>query len=238
MQFGLSVRHPQIADKSQSNGFESDNDANGSTATPFTSAVFSNITLIGPKAVDEKFQNSTDYINAGDYFPNNGSGLGKFQSAMQIRRGSRLNCFTSVAIGWPIGLIIDGEKGDTPDQAAAGTMKMQGLWFADMDVTGSDKNKSYVDEQADGTTPSRSTLFFNSWSNHSVSAKDLLLSGAGIFTGLNANFMPSAASPLCTGADFKGLDSWFTTVSYAGAFSPTDNWLKGWTNFDPNHTDY
>ena len=50
--------------------------------------------------------------------------------------------------------------------------------------------------------------------------------------------MPTAASPLCTGADFKGLDSWFTAVSYAGAFSPTDNWLKGWTNFDPNHTDY
>lgn len=238
VQFGLSVRHPQIADKSQSNGFESDNDANGSTATPFTSAVFSNITLIGPKAVDDKFQNSTDYINAGDYFPNNGSGLGKFQSAMQIRRGSRLNCYNSVAIGWPIGLIIDGEKGDTPDQAAAGTMKMQGLWFADMDVTGSDKNKSYVDEQADGTTPSRSTLFFYSWGNHSVSVQDLLLTGAGSITGLNANFMPTAASPLCTGADFKGLDSWFTAVSYAGAFSPTDNWLKGWTNFDPNHTDY
>ena len=238
VQFGLSVRHPQIADKSQSNSFESDNDANGSTAAPFTSAVFSNITMIGPKAVDEKFQNSTDYINGGDYFPNNGSGMGKFQSAMQIRRGSRLNCYNSVAIGWPIGLIIDGEKGDTPEQAAAGTMKMQGLWFADMDITGSDKNKSYEDKQDDGTTPSRSTLFFNSWGNHSVSAQDLLLSGAGSITGLNANFMPTAASPLCMGADFKGLDSWFTAVSYAGAFSPTDNWLKGWTNFDPNHTDY
>ena len=238
VQFGLSVRHPQIADKSQSNSFESDNDANGSTAAPFTSAVFSNITMIGPKAVDEKFQNSTDYINGGDYFPNNGSGMGKFQSAMQIRRGSRLNCYNSVAIGWPIGLIIDGEKGDTPEQAAAGTMKMQGLWFAGMDITGSDKNKSYEDKQADGTTPSRSTLFFNSWGNHSVSAQDLLRSGAGSITGLNANFMPTAASPLCTGADFKGLDSWFTAVSYAGAFSPTDNWLKGWTNFDPNHTDY
>ncbi|MDY5826780.1 MAG: hypothetical protein SPK24_01290, partial [Candidatus Limisoma sp.] len=73
VQYALSVRDSRIADTSQSNGFESDNDANGSTAAPFTSAVFSNITLIGPKAVDEKFQNSTDYINAGDYFPNNGS---------------------------------------------------------------------------------------------------------------------------------------------------------------------
>ena len=34
------------------------------------------------------------------------------QSAMQIRRSSNLNCINSVALGWPIGLIVDGEKGN------------------------------------------------------------------------------------------------------------------------------
>ena len=238
VQFGLSVRDPRIADKSQSNGFESDNDANGSTASPFTSATFSNITFVGPKAVASDFVNTTDYINAGSYFPNNGSGLGKFQSAMQIRRGSRLNCHNSLAVGWPIGLIIDGEKGDTPSQAEAGTLKLRNLWFADMDITGSDANKSYDDEKSDGTAPSNSTRLFQLWGNHSVSAAELLLTGKNTLTGLSANFMPAVGSPLCTGADFTGLDSWFTKVSYAGAFGPSDNWLTGWTNFDPNHTDY
>ena len=50
---------------------------------------------------------------AGNYYPNNGSSLGKFQAAMHIRRDTHLNCFNSVAIGWPIGIIIDNEKGDT-----------------------------------------------------------------------------------------------------------------------------
>ncbi|MFM7770088.1 MAG: T9SS C-terminal target domain-containing protein, partial [Bacteroidota bacterium] len=50
VQFALSVRDPQIADQSGSNGFESDNDAAGSTATPNTRAKFSNVTIIGPYA--------------------------------------------------------------------------------------------------------------------------------------------------------------------------------------------
>lgn len=120
VQYGLSVRDSRIADGSQSNGFESDNDASGSTASPYTSAVFSNMTFVGPKATDANFVNTNSYINAGDLFPSNGSALGLFQSAMQIRRGSRLNCINSVAMGWPIGVIIDGEKGDTQQQARNG----------------------------------------------------------------------------------------------------------------------
>lgn len=48
VQFGLAVRDPQIADQSSSNGFEVDNDAQGSGNTPKTKPTFSNITIIGP----------------------------------------------------------------------------------------------------------------------------------------------------------------------------------------------
>lgn len=48
LQFLLSVRDKDIADTSDSNGFESDNDASGSSNTPLTKPVFSNVTLIGP----------------------------------------------------------------------------------------------------------------------------------------------------------------------------------------------
>ena len=141
VQYGLSVRDSRIADGSQSNGFESDNDASGSTASPYTSAVFSNMTFVGPEATDANFANTSSYINAGDLFPSNGSALGLFQAAMQIRRGSRLNCINSVAMGWPIGVIIDGEKGDTQQQARNGGFKLQNVWFANMTITGSDANK-------------------------------------------------------------------------------------------------
>ena len=49
VQFGLIVRDPAIADQSQSNGFESDNDGTGSSNLPQTAPIFSNITVIGPK---------------------------------------------------------------------------------------------------------------------------------------------------------------------------------------------
>lgn len=90
VQFGLAVRDPKIADQSQSNGFESDNCSDGAKVEPYTTATFSNITFVGPKTAAD-FVNDNSYITAGSYFPNNGSGLGRFQAAMQIRRSSRLN---------------------------------------------------------------------------------------------------------------------------------------------------
>ncbi len=145
VQYGLSLRDSKIADTSQSNGFESDNCADGATVDPRTKATFSNITFVGPKVLDDKFQNTTDYITAGAYNPNNGSALGKFQAAMQIRRSSNLNCINSVALGWPIGLIVDGEKGETVKDAKDGKFKLQNVYFAGMDAVGTDANKKYED---------------------------------------------------------------------------------------------
>ena len=49
-----------------------------------------------------------------------------------------------------------------------------------------------------------------------------------------------ADSPVLTAASFNDalLSSGFETVEYIGAFGTDDNWLDGWTNFDPNNTDY
>ncbi len=48
IQYAAVIRDPNLADKSGSNAFESDNDGNGSTLTPQTAPVFSNITVFGP----------------------------------------------------------------------------------------------------------------------------------------------------------------------------------------------
>jgi hypothetical protein len=50
VQFGIVLRDSTIADISRSEAFESDNDAGGSINSPQTKAVFSNLTLIGPRA--------------------------------------------------------------------------------------------------------------------------------------------------------------------------------------------
>ena len=40
-------------------------------------------------------------------------------------------------------------------------------------------------------------------------------------------------------ASFDGeSSSWLDKVAYVGAFNATDNWLTGWTNFDPQNTKY
>lgn len=49
VQFGISLRDSSVADISKSEAFESDNDAAGSSLLPQTAAVFSNMTVMGPK---------------------------------------------------------------------------------------------------------------------------------------------------------------------------------------------
>lgn len=251
VQFCLSVRDPRIADMSQSNGFESDNCSDGASIEPYTTATFSNVTFIGPRGRNG-FLNNDGYINGGAYNPGNGSGLGKFQSAMQIRRNSRLSCFNSVAVGYPIGLILDNEKGNVQKSATDGLIKLQNIYFADMEILGSDANKLYKDSLVveydskgkpviDNTKISFSSSFFlaqtGNWTFETAAA--LMLTGAS--NAIGVDYMPQAGSPLLNGASFSDakVSNGFDKVAYVGAFSGvSDSWLNGWTNFDPQNTDY
>ena len=113
IQFAIGARDPLIADVSGSNAFESDNDANGSTLAPKTSAIFSNVTIVGP------IQNSATTTNAGNI-------NSLFQNALQIRRNSSISVFNSVFIGYPVGLFIDATKGSATDaNIASGKLVFQ-----------------------------------------------------------------------------------------------------------------
>ncbi len=238
VQYGLSLRDSKIADTSQSNGFESDNCADGAAVEPYTTATFSNITFVGPKVLDSNFQNTTDYITAGAYNPNNGAALGKFQAAMQIRRSSRLNCINSVALGWPIGLIVDGEKGGSVQAAKDGKFKLQNVYFAGMDAVGSDANKIYKDRLYDAAAKSvidenqksySNTFFFSEKSNKYFDTWTSLVGSDG--------YTPVVGSPLLGAASFTDWTG-FDNVTYIGAFDGVNDWTSGWTNFDPQNTKY
>jgi PKD repeat protein len=107
VQFAIGARIPQNADQSGSNGFECDNDANGSTASPRTAPIFSNVTLIGP------------YFNGQTVTPN-----ANFGRAAHLRRNSAVTIVNSIFTGFPVaGLIIDSRRTNAAFQNGTAVFK-------------------------------------------------------------------------------------------------------------------
>lgn len=80
VQYAFSLRDPAVADQcscSDSNGFESDNDAAGSEANPQTSATFANVSIFMGNGIVDK----------------------KYRSALRIRRNSAISVYNSAFIG-------------------------------------------------------------------------------------------------------------------------------------------
>ena len=93
VQFALSIRDKDVSDApGDSNAFECDNDANGTTATPKTRPIFSNVTLVGPKG------NGSIVLPTGE----------KFEKAFRLRRNSAVSVLNSLVTGWEKGLSIEG----------------------------------------------------------------------------------------------------------------------------------
>lgn len=93
VQFALSIRDKDLYDApGDSNSFECDNDAAGSTAQPKTRPVFSNVTLVGAKG------NGTTALPTGE----------KFEKAFRLRRNSAVSVLNSLVTGWEKGLSIEG----------------------------------------------------------------------------------------------------------------------------------
>ena len=259
VQFCLGVRDPRIADTSQSNGFESDNNAGGTDVSPYTNAVFSNVTFIGPMTnKNTGFENTSSYITGGTMNPNNGSKTGLFQAAMHIRRSSKLNCYNSVALGWPVGLILDAQLGSTVKYADQQDLKLQNVFFAGMGIIGSDFNKETTKDRLaiwpattdkdtkptfDDSKESHSTTYLKSIGiangcRINMTEAELLL---GDTKGVGQNYAPTTGSPLLNAASFANLSSSYLNknVTYVGAFSGTnDTWLDSWTEFDPQNKNY
>ena len=213
LQFLLSVRDKDIADTSDSNGFESDNDGDGSTNTPFTKPVFSNVTLIGPfyGKVSDRTQAEVEAKTADAA---NGAKGGKYQAAMHLRRNSSLNIYNSVFTGWPYGLRATDKKGQANDGIAIENVIFAGMW----------KN-FYEDEKV-------SENFFNRAGNNTV------LENTRQIIAKDGDYS-SVVADAVKGADFSKLaESFFEKVTYKGAFDGTNDWTEGWTNWDPQNTVY
>lgn len=250
VQYGLGVRGATLADQSGSNGFEVDNDGQGSLNEPFTSGTFSNITIIGPKAT------RATAISL------------QFQSAAHLRRSNRLKIHNSFFTGYPNGIFIDGAN--TISHAANDQLVLRNNVLAGVDNWGGNgfglAGTIFSGAPANGANHPNAPRGFRvgagtaSFSNgvfsltastiNNLSAEAWFLENnqilakwqdAGIDASLFATSAPKATpnqgSILLNGADFTGLPAYFDRVAFRGAFGTTD-WTQGWTEWLPELKDY
>ncbi len=225
VQFGLSLRDPQVADQSGSNGFESDNFAGtGEPATapgnglPLTEPIFANISI---------FANNQTPVST-----KTPSGSGPYQSAMHLRRNTATSVFNSVIVGYPEGLRLSDPG--TLANIAADKLQLRGIVLANVNTPARGTNNA-TDAQA------QALLTNAAGQNQVVALADLATLGlnANVFNLSGPSFVPTAGASIATGAVWtgKGADAFFEKVPYRGAFGTT-NWTEGWTNFNPQQAQY
>jgi hypothetical protein len=223
VQFGLIIRDSLIADISRSEAFESDNNASGTTATPKTTAVFSNITAIGPRATLTNVGNSL------------------FRGGAHIRRNTGISIFNSIIMGWPLGIEIDATTGtSTALNIEDSTLRLRNITLA-----GNTVNTKFA-----GTSGAtiNSDAAFTTWFTNSFYNNDLLLNASDVkliqpfnyaapdptpFAGSNGNAKVLTGGGF-TDAKFNGDTFFDKTVTFRGGIAPAGpltSWWKGWTKY-------
>jgi len=214
VQFGLSFANPSIADISGSNGFESDNDGSGTLNSPRTSALFSNMTIIGP-------------LSSPDFTGFNSN----FKRGAHLRRSTLESIYNSIIIGYPTGLYIQSQN--SANDALADNLQIRNSIIA-----GSQSGKLITTDVNgfDIVSWFNKTEYANR--TFATSAEVGLTSP---FTLDAPNATPLNNSVAASGADFTNsrlLEQFFTPTTYIGAIDPNDRWDLGWTNYDPQNFDY
>ena len=222
IQFGLISRDPEIAEVDDAaNGFESDNDASGSGATPFTSAIFSNISAFGPaKSATEPATLKTNHAGG---------------SALRLRRNTKLQIYNSAFMGWGMGLRLESDGSQTAANSDVLTIK-------NTIVSGIRGDKFKEDGTVFDATTLQAWFLATSRENQLVTNNaDVKITDAFNYNALN--FQPAAGS-LALNASYwydasqntgvASIDnSFFDHVRYIGALDGVTDWTAGWTEWNP-----
>ncbi|MDO9376521.1 MAG: hypothetical protein Q7T76_19000 [Ferruginibacter sp.] len=222
VQFGLIIRDSAIADISTSEAFESDNNSSGSTATPKTSAIFSNITAIGPRATLTNVGNSL------------------FRAGAQIRRNSAISIYNSVFLGWPVGILIDASTGTPTDLNIADSS----LRVRYTTISGCNTPVKYTASVSAPTAATDASI--NAWFTNPYHGNTIVANTADAKLIQPYNYSApdptpfggsSGYQPILVGGNFtdsKLSNTFFTQVTFRGAIAAAgaeSSWWKGWTKF-------
>ena len=215
IQFGLSVKDKDIADVSQSNGWEIDNNNNSPANynSPRTSPIFSNITMVGP------YETSGTPVNS------------LHQRGGHLRRNSLPKIYNSIVMGYRVGFRFDASG--VWNASTGDTIQIRNTIMAG--------NLRLADTNAASSFSPTSWLLTGSFSNNAYqnNSEAGLTSPFNIYpdpSGSNVNnWVPTGSSPALTGASFANPNlAGFETVNFRGGFGSA-NWSQGWSQFDPKN---
>jgi hypothetical protein len=265
IQFGLVVRYTFYADQSGSNAFESDNQGNanatngcdftvaagavtGGNSEGCTKAVFSNMTVLGPK----------DYSSR--------SISGNFQNAMHIRRRTTISILNSVFSGYGTGLRMDDDATVAAYNSGLGVLAHNILLVPstkEVGTTSGELNVGYSTNTASGDATAVKAIWTKAENGNAIyqpivgalwSATPgtpagsveppyatVGLSATMFWAGNGIGAYPAdpafavSTGTIPTAGDFthaKLNNDFFEDVAYAGAFGAED-WTDTWTEFRP-----
>lgn len=223
VQFGASLRDPNVFDASGSNGLEVENYE--TAATDVTPVV----------AINGQAQNVPVFANMSSFAfgttPTASNARAGYQSGAYIRRNSAVAIYNSLFYGYPEGVRVESLTG--PSSLTSGIVDLRGLVLANtlLPVVGG----GVV------TTDQVAQYYLTTGRNNQVIQSGNLTSlllNSNNFTLTSPSFLPQSGSPLLSDAvSGNRLNSFFTSVTYRGAFG-TDNWAANWTNYSSQTTDY
>jgi hypothetical protein len=244
VQFGIILRDSVIADISTSEAFESDNNSGGTATTIKTTAVFSNITAIGPR-IDPVY----------------GKGNSLYRGGAHIRRNTGISIMNSIFAGWNRGFQFDASSGVPVDKNIEdSTIRIKNTTLAGNTVNidyvrSTGTSATYADNASGiaGLTAWFSTPAFGNTILTTASSDVLKLIQP--FNYLNPDFTPFANANTSTAniattlgtlgigvhldynkngafTDSKLQDAFFEKVAFRGAVATSgtnQTWWKGWT---------
>lgn len=237
VQFGYAKRDPAMFDaspSSNSNGFESDNQggSNGPwSARPTTSGIFVNTTMIGPLADTSQYNGISP----------------KHDYAAFLRRRTAVSIYNSILAGYRHGIVIRNDS--THHNASVGDLQIRYTSLqAGRRVIGNDTPPASFATSGGFNGFSAETWFLTSgWGNMGYTPRrpsDIGLASSAFDLNPNNDPRPAIGSePTTAGTDFSNPRlSGLVNVPYRGAFDPAlpmnQQWTSGWTNFDPENTQY
>ncbi len=229
IQFGFGMKDPNFWDPTDnSRAIETDNCGGASCygTNPRTNPIFSNFTFVGPK------RTNATVVPAGE----------RFDYAFMLRRGTQQNVLNSAVLGYERSISFrDVETYNSIDFPSYTNelIRVRNTSFASFvgTVDSVETSGSGVDKANVNAWLNRNG---NTWNATSRQPDDLLLQNMSSLT--NPDPRPQLSSELVSGANFTGLDPFFTATTYRGAFDPnaslSSQWTANWTEFDPQNRVY
>ncbi|WP_433926734.1 T9SS C-terminal target domain-containing protein [Sorangium cellulosum] len=201
LQFLALQQDPTVAD--ETNGFEGDNDAEGSENAPVSEPTIYNVTLCGKdKDVDKQ------------------------QYGMLLRRGTKAHIFNTIVTGFEAGLDLrnEGTEVELASSIISGNVNAEAnIAYEETDVN--ESTESTLDDDDDGGADE--VAWFEGEETNSVEDPEL----ADCFAA-TPDFRPAATltENAATPPDDGFFDA---DATYIGAFKADDTWATGaWVSFD------